>query len=199
MGVSKLSRFGTLATLRTINFFADLWSWWGLKQNCSPHQDLSNSMLHATYTQGNRVDSWLFVVGSQIANLIPDLFLGHNLCFRCPNGSCETILNIYISIDFQWYKELFKTMGFDPYNRSLKIRESTKTPTPKMGAHLEVWVFIFTLSHTPSWPAFLQALVLVVSPRLRLRHPNWKLAYKNTKWKTMKRINIENGYDPLIM
>jgi hypothetical protein len=27
-------------------------------------------------------------------------------------------------------------MGFDPYNRSLKIRESTKTPTPKMGAHL---------------------------------------------------------------
>jgi hypothetical protein len=29
-------------------------------------------------------------------------------------------------------------MGFDPYNCSLKIRESIKTPTPKVGAHLGV-------------------------------------------------------------
>jgi hypothetical protein len=36
-------------------------------------------------------------------------------------------------------------MGFDPYNCSLKIRESTETPTPKMGAHLGVWVSILTL------------------------------------------------------
>ncbi len=40
-------------------------------------------------------------------------------------------------------------MGFDPWNRPLKIQESTGTPTPKMGAHLGVWVFILTLSHTP--------------------------------------------------
>jgi hypothetical protein len=29
-------------------------------------------------------------------------------------------------------------MGFDPYNRSLKIRESIGTPAPQMGAHLRV-------------------------------------------------------------
>jgi len=34
-------------------------------------------------------------------------------------------------------------MGFDPYNGSLKIQESLKTPTPKVGAHS------FTLPCTP--------------------------------------------------
>ncbi len=96
----------------------------------------------------------------------------HNLCFRCPNGSCKTILNIYILIAFQWYKELFKVMGFDPCNCFLKIQESTGTPTPKMGVHLGVWVYILTLSHTTkffSWPALLQTLALVTSPRLGLQ------------------------------
>jgi len=36
-------------------------------------------------------------------------------------------------------------MGFDPYNRSLKIRESIGTPTPQVGVTLGVWRFI--LSH----------------------------------------------------
>jgi hypothetical protein len=34
------------------------------------------------------------------------------------------ILDIYVLIYFQWYKELFKPMGFDPYNRALKIQKS---------------------------------------------------------------------------
>jgi hypothetical protein len=34
-------------------------------------------------------------------------------------------------------------MGFDLYNRSLKIRKSIETPTPKMGVHLGVWRFNF--------------------------------------------------------
>jgi hypothetical protein len=45
-------------------------------------------------------------------------------------------------------------MGFDPYNCFLKIQKLTMTPTPNMGAHLGVWVFNLTLSHTlmfPSW------------------------------------------------
>jgi len=72
-------------------------------------------------------------------------------------------------------------MGFDPYNRSLKVWESIGTLTPKVGAHLGVWGFIpwhfFTLPGTwdvtlelPSWPAPLQTLALVASPRLGLRH-----------------------------
>jgi hypothetical protein len=60
-------------------------------------------MLHTTYTQGSWVDSRLFVVMTQTTNLTPGLFLCHNLCCRCPNGSCEPILDIYISIGFWWY------------------------------------------------------------------------------------------------
>ncbi len=98
-----------------------------------------------TWTQGNWVDSWLLVVGSQVANLTPNLSFGHNLCFRCPNRSYKPILDIYVSIAFQWYKEFLSAMGFDHCNHSLKIRESTRTPTPNMGAHLGVWMSILTL------------------------------------------------------
>ncbi len=42
----------------------------------------------------------LFVVGNQIANLTPILSFCHNLCCRCPNRSCEPILDIYTSIIF---------------------------------------------------------------------------------------------------
>jgi hypothetical protein len=71
-------------------------------------------------------------------------------------------------------------MSFDPWNYLLKIWKCIQTPTPKVGAHLGVWGFI--LSHFPTfprtwnvtpelhfWPAPLQALALVVSPRLRLQ------------------------------
>jgi len=78
---------------------------WGLKQSCSPRWELFNDMLHDTCTQGNRGDLWLLVVRNQSANLTLDPSFGHNLCFRCPNGSCEPTLDIYISVVFQWYKE----------------------------------------------------------------------------------------------
>ncbi len=81
--------------------------------------------------QGNWVDSRLLVVGSQITNLTPDLFFGHNLCFRCPNGSCELILEPKFKI-FPMTSELLKPLSFDPYNHPLKIRESTGTPSPKV-------------------------------------------------------------------
>jgi len=119
------------------------------EQSCSPHQDLSNGMWHATCMQGNRGESWLLVVGSQIANLTPDPSFGYNLCFKNLNGSCELILNIYVPRDFQWYKKLFNPMGFDPWNWSLKIRESIENPTPEVGVHLGVWGFIF--SHSPTF------------------------------------------------
>jgi len=152
---------------------------WSLKQSCSFCWKLSNGIWHATYTQGNQGDSWLLVVKSQIDNLTLGLSFGHNLCFKCPNGSCEPILDIYIPRDFQWYKEIFHPMGFDPCNRSLKIQKSIVTPTPKVAAHLGVWGFI--PSHSPtlprawnvtpelhSCPAPLQALALVASSRLGL-------------------------------
>ncbi len=173
MGVPKLPTLGLPQLWGPITLCADIRSRWCLKKSCSPHRELSNGMLHSTCMQGNRVDSQLLVVGSQIANLTSGPSFGHNLCFKCPNGSCEPTLDIYVPKDFQWYKELPNLMGFDPYNCSLKIWKSIGTPTPKMGAHLGVWVFIFTLSYTLRLPyshAPLQALALVASPRLGLRH-----------------------------
>ncbi len=78
------------------------------------------------------------MVESQIGNLTLDLSFGHNLCFRCPNGSCKPILDIYVLIAFQWCKKNFNPMGFDPYNHSLKIWESITPSTPKVGIHLGV-------------------------------------------------------------
>jgi hypothetical protein len=138
-------------------------------------------MSHATYTQGNRGDSRLLVVESQIANLTFGPSFSHNLCLKCLYGSCKPILNIYIPRAFQWYRELFNQMGFGPCNLSLKVWKSTKIPTPKVGALLGVWGFIPSHSPTfsgawdvtlglPFWHAPLQALVLVISPRLGLQH-----------------------------
>jgi len=59
-------------------------------------------------------------------------------CFSCLNGSCEPILDIYVSIAFQWYKKLLEPLGFDACNRSLNIWKSIGTPTPKMKAPLGV-------------------------------------------------------------
>jgi len=104
VGVPKLPKLGLPQLWGPITLCADLRPRWGLKKSCSPHRTLFNGMWHATCTQGNRVDYWLLMVGSQIANLILNLFFGHNLCFRCPNGWCKPILDIYVSISFQWYK-----------------------------------------------------------------------------------------------
>jgi hypothetical protein len=166
---------------RRIIFFVDLRLKWGSNQSCSPHRNLSNCMWHATYTQVNQSDYWLLMVRSQIGSLIPDLSFGNNLCSKYPNGSCEPILNILVPRSFRWYKKLFNIMSFDPCNRPLKIWESIGIPTPRVRAHLGVWGFI--PSHFPTFPRAwnlipglyfwltpLQALALVTSPRLGLRH-----------------------------
>jgi hypothetical protein len=82
------------------------------------------------------------MVRSQTTNLTPGPSFDHNLCFRCPNGQCEPISDIYVLISLQWYKKLFKTMSFDPNNCALKIWESIGIPIPNMGVNLGVWGFI---------------------------------------------------------
>ncbi len=99
-------------------------------------------MLHAACTRGNRVDFWLLMVDYQIVSLTPGLSFGHNLCFKCPNGRCEPILNIYTSITFQGYKQLFKLMGLAPAIMVGRFESPFGTPTPTMGVHLGVWGFI---------------------------------------------------------
>jgi len=99
-----------------------------LKQSCSSPQELSNNVSHFICTHCGQVDSWLLVVESQIASLIPDPSFCHNLCCICPNGPCKAIFAIYTSITFQWYTERCNARCFDPYNQILKFRESLRTP-----------------------------------------------------------------------
>jgi hypothetical protein len=91
----------------------------------------------ATYTQVNQGDSQLLVVGSQIGTLTPSPSLCYNLCLKYLNGMCEPILDIYAPRTF--HEKIFNLMSFDPYDCSLKIRESIGS----------VWVHSFTPSYTP--------------------------------------------------
>jgi hypothetical protein len=96
--------------------------------------------------------------------------------------------------------EIFNPRSFDPCNRLLKIWEFIKTPTPKMGAHLGVCGFI--PSHFPtfsrtrnviprlhSWLTPLQALTLVVSPKLGFQH--WSSGMGTRK--NDKQVNYSHG------
>jgi len=94
LGVPKFSQLGLPQLWGPITLCANLWLRWGLKQSCSLRRNLSNNMWHTTCTQGNRGDSRLSMVDSQIGNFTLEPFFGHNLCFKCPNGSCEPILDM---------------------------------------------------------------------------------------------------------
>jgi hypothetical protein len=182
VGVSKSHQMGLPGLWSPITLRADLGSWCNLKQSCSSCRELSNVMLHSWIGHRQKVDSRLFVVGSQTGNSTPGPSFGHNLCFRCSNEPSEPILDIYAPRALQWYKKRHEPLSFDPCNRSLKFWESTGTPSPQLGVALGVWGFTpsysLTLSNTPgsmwcdsrassclnsrasSWPALLQCLCL---------------------------------------
>ncbi len=98
-GVLKLSQFGLPRLWVTITSRPNLRSRRGLNQSCS------------------------------FASLTPGPSFAHNLGFRCPNGSCEAILDIYTSRPFQRHQEHSNAKGFGPYNRALNFWESRRTPT----------------------------------------------------------------------
>ncbi len=100
-GVPKLSRVGVPGLWTTITPRPDLRSGLGLNQSCSPRRELSNAVSHSRSACREQVDSRLLVVGSQTATLTPGLSFAHNLGCRCPNASCEAILDIYTSRPFQ--------------------------------------------------------------------------------------------------
>jgi hypothetical protein len=124
-----------------------VWSRRGLNQSCSPHRDLSNVMSHSQFRGWEEVDSWLLVVGSQIANLTPGPSFTHNLGEKCPNDQCETIFNIYASRPFQWHQKHLNARCFRPCCRTLNIRESQKIWDSKSPT-LEVLGFTPTLGQS---------------------------------------------------
>ncbi len=130
-----------------ITLWADLGSRCGLKQSCSSRWDLSNSMSHSLYRQVNRVDSWLFVVGSQTASLTPSPSFGHNLCFKCLNEQCEPILDIYV-------QELSNDIKNATSHRVLTLEIALWNFESPPGLHFPKWELPWececSLPHTPS-------------------------------------------------
>jgi hypothetical protein len=111
-----------------ITLDCEVWLRRGLNQTCSPRRHLSNNVSHSQFRAREEVDSWLLVVGSQIANLTLGPSFAHNLGDRCPNGQCEAIFDIYASRPFQWHQEHPNARCFGPSCRALNIRESRGTP-----------------------------------------------------------------------
>jgi hypothetical protein len=124
------------------SWHANLGSGRGLNQSCSSCQEIFNAMSHFCYKRREEVDFRLLVVGSQTASLTPGPSFAHNLGCRCPNGSCEAILDIYTPRPFQWYKEHSNARCFDPWTRALNFQESQKTPIShswECGLHLHTY------------------------------------------------------------
>ncbi len=108
-GVTGLSQFELPELWEVITPDSDFGLERGLKQTCSSPQELSNGLLHSFCAPRGRVDSRLFAVRSPIASLTFGPSFGHNLCYRCLNGPCEAIFDIYTLRPFQQYKEYLKT------------------------------------------------------------------------------------------
>jgi len=135
-GVLKLSRVGLPGLWELISPGSDFRLEWGLNQSCSSPWELFNALSHSFCRRWEEVDSQILVVGSQTASLIPDPSFAHNLGCRCPNGSCEAILDIYTSRTFQRYIKHFNARCFSFCYRTLKLRESQRTPN----SHFWEWV-----------------------------------------------------------
>ncbi len=136
VGVLKLSQVGVLGLWTATAPRPELGSGRALNQSCSSRRELSNSMLHSLRRRREEVDSRLLVVGSQTGSLTPDPSFAHNLGYRCPNGQCKAILDIYASRDFHWYKERIKARRFWPLKSSSEfsgVPEDSKSPLLRVG------------------------------------------------------------------
>jgi len=152
------------------------------RKSCSPRQELSNVMLHATCTQGNRGDSWLLVVGSYIDNLTPDLSFGYNLCVKCPNGSYEPIFDIYVPRAFS--NDIMNSLIWWVLTPAIvfwKFKSPSELQLPKWELTWECegsfpHILLHSWEHERWLPNFIfglhlrKPLALVVNPRLGLRH-----------------------------
>ncbi len=94
VGVSKSRQMGLPGLWSPITLRENLGLRCGLKQSCSSHRELSNAVLNSRIGHLKKVDSSLFVVGSQTGSSTPGPSFGNNLCFRCSNDPSEPILDI---------------------------------------------------------------------------------------------------------
>jgi hypothetical protein len=147
VGVPKSRQMRLLWFWSPITLRVDLQLRWSLKQSYSSRWELFNDMWHAPCSQVNRVDSWLFVVGSQTGNSTLDPSFGHNLCFRCPNEQHKPILDIYAPRVFNDIKNATRHWGLTP---AIALWNFESPP----GLHLSKWELLWecegSFPHTPS-------------------------------------------------
>jgi hypothetical protein len=117
-----------------ITSYADLRSWWGLKQSCILRRELFNGVSHSTCAHRGWVNSWFLVLGNQIVSLTPNLSFCHNLCYRCPNGSCKPIFDIYTCITFQYIKNVSMQSVLTPEIELWSFRSPGGLPSPHFGS-----------------------------------------------------------------
>jgi len=144
-GVSKLSRVRLPGLWTLISPSSNLQLEWGPNQSYSSPQELSNTLSQSFCRRREEVDSWLLVIGSQTANLTPGPSFAHNLGYRCLNGLCEAILDIYTSRPFHWYKNTPMWGVLTPAIELWVFRSPGGLQDPTFGRVS----FIFTLS--PKW------------------------------------------------
>jgi hypothetical protein len=78
-------------------------------------------------------------------------------------------------------------MGFGPCNFSLKILESIRTATPKMGVHLGVWgAFPHTLLHSRG-----SLLAFTLASPCCGREPKTKVATYHMQQQSSKNFNMK--------
>jgi len=149
LGVPKIFKLGILRLWRPITSHVDLQLKWGLKQSCSPPWEIFYNMWYTTCTQVNKGDSWILMGRSQICTWTSDLYFGHNLCFKYSNGSCEHILDIYVSRAFQWYKENFNPMSLAPKI----VLQNLGSPSRLQLSKWELtWECVGSFPHSPTLP-----------------------------------------------
>jgi hypothetical protein len=113
------------------------------------------------------------VVRSQIGSLTPNLSFGHNLCFKYSNGSCKPILDIYISRNFQWYKENFQSNEFWPlifFSKDSRVHwnynSQSGSPLGSVCTHSLTPSYILVSMKCDSWVSL--SACTFASPTLRL-------------------------------
>jgi hypothetical protein len=110
-----------------------------------------------------------------------DFSFYHNLCYKYSNGSCDLILNIYISrscLMVWWTLQSNEFWPLKLFSKDSRVhRDSSSQSESPLGS---VWVHSFTFSYILGnvnvtfklhfWSAPFQAFALIANPRLRLRH-----------------------------
>ncbi len=147
VGNLEIPEIGTPITLQAHDVFCTPL----IEQSCSPHQELSNGLWHATYKQLNQGIFLLLMVGNQIGNLIPNPSFHHNLYFKVPKWFMRTHFRHLHSKSFLMINGIIQSNEFWPLKSTSENLEIHQDSNSQSGNSLGSLggVHSFTLSYIP--------------------------------------------------